>query len=281
MSWSILSQLKFSLLNFPFLFFQDRLLFKHMCYELERLHNGEDVTFHDVLSMLSYRSVDIRKALQLEELLAREELEYMIEEEVAKLTIRKWLDDCLRRIKEKEQSLIAGLRAMNEPLMHTLKPLEEMTEGENEEEASETSNGGGAINKKISSASSQGIQEASETPSADPRRAFFMQKDGSEDRPLLGNEITSEETPASNLKHCLTPSSEVNPVSRLPMPPPASDLREERMAMTPNTAPKQGTPQTQQQQQQQQQFKRSDSFSMNAIQNWWQDQMDMDSDGDD
>ena len=61
---------------------KDRLLFKHMCYELERLHNGEDVTFHDVLSMLSYRSIDIRKALQLEELLAREELEYIIEEEV-------------------------------------------------------------------------------------------------------------------------------------------------------------------------------------------------------
>ena len=39
---------------------KDRLLFKHMCYELERLHNGEDVSFHDVLSMLSYRSVDIR-----------------------------------------------------------------------------------------------------------------------------------------------------------------------------------------------------------------------------
>lgn len=38
--------------------------------------------------MLSYRSVDIRKALQLEELLAREELEYLIEEEVAKQTIR-------------------------------------------------------------------------------------------------------------------------------------------------------------------------------------------------
>ncbi|KAL1423919.1 hypothetical protein MTO96_020713 [Rhipicephalus appendiculatus] len=78
---------------------KDRLLFKHMCYEMERLHNGEDVTFHDVLNMLSYRSVDIRKALQLEELLAREELEYLIEEEVAKQTIREWLDKCLRRIK--------------------------------------------------------------------------------------------------------------------------------------------------------------------------------------
>lgn len=29
---------------------KDRLLFKHMCYEIERLHNGEDVTFHDVLT---------------------------------------------------------------------------------------------------------------------------------------------------------------------------------------------------------------------------------------
>jgi hypothetical protein len=63
------------------------------------------------------RSVDIRKALQLEELLAREELEYIIEEEVAKLTIRKWLDGCLKRIRDQEQSLIAGLRAMNEPGM--------------------------------------------------------------------------------------------------------------------------------------------------------------------
>lgn len=101
---------------------KDRLLFKHMCYEMERLHNGEDVTFHDVLNMLSYRSVDIRKALQLEELLAREELEYLIEEEVAKQTIREWLDKCLRRIKaqrfqQKEQnSLIHSLRATNEAL---------------------------------------------------------------------------------------------------------------------------------------------------------------------
>jgi hypothetical protein len=69
---------------------KDRLLFKHMCYEMERLHGGDDVSFHDVLYMLSYRSVDIRKSLQLEELLQREELEYLIEEEVAKLTIKLW-----------------------------------------------------------------------------------------------------------------------------------------------------------------------------------------------
>lgn len=47
--------------------------------------------------MLSYRSVDIRKALQLEELLAREEFEYIIEEEVAKQTIRNWLEGCLKK----------------------------------------------------------------------------------------------------------------------------------------------------------------------------------------
>jgi hypothetical protein len=79
---------------------KDRLLFKHMCYEIERLNNGGDVTFHDVLNMLSYRSVDIRKSLKLEELLAREELEYQIEEEVAKQTIRNWIDKCLRKKRE-------------------------------------------------------------------------------------------------------------------------------------------------------------------------------------
>lgn len=74
--------------------------------------------------------------MQLEELLAREELEYLIEEEVAKLTIRKWLDGCLKRMREKEQSLIAGLRAMNEPVLHTLRPLEE-TDHEAEEATEE------------------------------------------------------------------------------------------------------------------------------------------------
>lgn len=60
--------------------------------------NPENMLF----SMLSYRSVDIRKSLQLEELLQREELEYIIEEEVAKQTIRSWLERCLRRIKAQQ-----------------------------------------------------------------------------------------------------------------------------------------------------------------------------------
>lgn len=93
----------------------DQHLIKHMCHEMERLHNGEDVSFHDVLSMLSYRSVDINKSLQFEELLARNELENIIEEEVAKKTIRQWLDQCLRRVKQQRQqsSLIQGLRLTN------------------------------------------------------------------------------------------------------------------------------------------------------------------------
>ncbi|ODN05809.1 Sodium leak channel non-selective protein [Orchesella cincta] len=117
---------------------KDRLLFKHMCYEVERLHNGEDVTFHDVLNMLSYRSVDIRKALQLEELLAREELEFIIEEEVAKQTIRTWLEGCLKRIRAKQMqqqqqaSLVAGLRASNE--QYSLPPPPSITNQESMEQ---------------------------------------------------------------------------------------------------------------------------------------------------
>ncbi|CAK6959125.1 sodium leak channel non-selective protein isoform X1 [Scomber scombrus] len=114
---------------------KDKLLFKHMCYEMERLHSGGDVTFHDVLSMLSYRSVDIRKSLQLEELLAREQLEYTIEEEVAKQTIRMWLKKCLKRIRTKPScSIIHSLREsqqqelsrfLNPPSIETTMPSED------------------------------------------------------------------------------------------------------------------------------------------------------------
>jgi hypothetical protein len=66
-------------------------------------------------SMLAYRSVDIRKSLQFEELLSREELEYLIEEEVAKLTIRNWLNKCLKRIKAEDQTnVIKNLQRSNE-----------------------------------------------------------------------------------------------------------------------------------------------------------------------
>lgn len=63
--------------------------------------------------MLSYRSVDIRKSLQLEELLAREELEYIIEEEVAKQTIRHWLDSCLKRMRTDTSNELVCLIVLN------------------------------------------------------------------------------------------------------------------------------------------------------------------------
>ena len=80
----------------------DRMLFKHMCYEIEKLHPGPEVNFRDVLSMLSYRFSDIRKSLQLEESLAREELHYAIEEEVAKQMISDWLLRCVKRIRARK-----------------------------------------------------------------------------------------------------------------------------------------------------------------------------------
>uniref|UniRef100_A0A183DBQ8 Ion_trans domain-containing protein n=1 Tax=Gongylonema pulchrum TaxID=637853 RepID=A0A183DBQ8_9BILA len=33
---------------------RDRLLFKHMCYEMVRLHNGDDISFHDVLKLVHF-----------------------------------------------------------------------------------------------------------------------------------------------------------------------------------------------------------------------------------
>ena len=66
-------------------------LFKHICLEIEKLRSGREVSFHDLLEILAYRSIDdISRSLQLEELLAREELERSIEEEVAIQTIRDW-----------------------------------------------------------------------------------------------------------------------------------------------------------------------------------------------
>ncbi|CAM9262063.1 unnamed protein product, partial [Lampetra planeri] len=102
---------------------KDKLLFKHMCYEMDKLHNGSAVTFHDVLSMLSYRSVDIRKSLQLEELLIREQLEYSIEEEVAKQTIRMWLKKCLKRIRAKQQQSCSIIHSLRESQQQELTRL--------------------------------------------------------------------------------------------------------------------------------------------------------------
>ena len=81
-------------------------LFKHICLEIEKLRGGREVSFHDLLEILAYRSIDdISRSLQLEELLAREELERSIEEEVAIQTIRDWF---LNLKKEKAVKRVRG-----------------------------------------------------------------------------------------------------------------------------------------------------------------------------
>ena len=70
-----------------------------MCCELEQTTRSEYASFHDVLMMIAYRSVDIRKSLQLEELIQREQLEQQIHEQVAKETIINWLERCIRKHK--------------------------------------------------------------------------------------------------------------------------------------------------------------------------------------
>ena len=75
----------------------DEVSFHDVCTEFDQNHipiyllliiNRMYVTILQVLNMLSYRTVDIRKSLQLEELLQREEIEYFIEEAVAMQTIK-------------------------------------------------------------------------------------------------------------------------------------------------------------------------------------------------
>ncbi|CAF4271426.1 unnamed protein product, partial [Rotaria sp. Silwood2] len=70
--------------------------------------------YFSFISTLAYRSVDIRKSLQFEELVAREALEYLIEKEVAKLTIRSWLNKCLKRIKATGQTNVINTLQCNE-----------------------------------------------------------------------------------------------------------------------------------------------------------------------
>ncbi|VDD75896.1 unnamed protein product [Mesocestoides corti] len=86
---------------------RDKQLFKEMCFEVETLRGGRDkeVSFHDVLMVLAYRTVDITKTLQLEELIAREDLEYAIEEEVARQTIATWIERCIFRKRQKHGHL--------------------------------------------------------------------------------------------------------------------------------------------------------------------------------
>lgn len=80
------------------------------------------------------------------ELLAREEFEYLVEEEVAKMTIRNWLEACLKKIRaqnayKQQNSLIAGLRATNEPIIRQTAQEEKTPTGVGDKSAITTISG--------------------------------------------------------------------------------------------------------------------------------------------
>ncbi|TNN09572.1 Sodium leak channel non-selective protein isoform 2 [Schistosoma japonicum] len=113
---------------------KDQQLFKEMCYEVETLRGGrdKDVSFHDVLMVLAYRTVDITKTLQLEELIAREELEYAIEEEVARQTIAAWIERCIFRNRQKHGQLKFKMHANIERQISTaLDDSDEVSKNKN------------------------------------------------------------------------------------------------------------------------------------------------------
>ena len=110
------------------------LIFKHMCCEIEKLRNGREVSFHDVLSVLAYRSVNISRSLQLEELLEREELEFSIEEEVAIQTIRDWFIRVRQKRAERQHLQLIG---RGSPLGSSLESLSNAEEREAHEDEQE------------------------------------------------------------------------------------------------------------------------------------------------
>ncbi|XP_055922237.1 sodium leak channel NALCN [Eupeodes corollae] len=193
---------------------KDRLLFKYMCYELDKLHNGEDVTFHDVINMLSYRSVDIRKALQLEELLAREEFEYIIEEEVAKQTIRTWLEGCLKKIRaqnasKQQSSLLAGLRATNELMMRAA-----------EEKA-----------KEAMAAATATIAAAASTSVCTTEKSVAPQKPTSEEFPLETTASTSPEQKRTSITSNFSQSMQLQ--QQTDTQPPSQTPQQKQQPQTP------------------------------------------------
>lgn len=79
------------------------LLFKRMCAELEKPKTAKNITFHNLLFVLAYNKIDIAKSLQLDERLQREELEYVILEEVATETIRNWVTHMVERSRREKK----------------------------------------------------------------------------------------------------------------------------------------------------------------------------------
>lgn len=78
----------------------DRFLYKRMCAEVDKISNGKEISFHDLLLVLAYNDSRVKPSrnLQLEERLAREDQIRLTTEEVAAQTIRTW---CLRMWRER------------------------------------------------------------------------------------------------------------------------------------------------------------------------------------
>lgn len=103
----------------------DPLYFKRVCAEIEKKRSGKNVSFHNLLFILAFNKIDISKSLQLEERLAREELESVILEEVATETIRRWLTEVLKRMRgskptNKCERKLSGISGLSEPSINSL-----------------------------------------------------------------------------------------------------------------------------------------------------------------
>ena len=81
-------------------------MLNRMFLEIEKNKNKNNrITFHNLLFIIAYKKIsDMSKSLQLEERLAREELDRVILEEVAKETIMNWAVNVFRSRKKRSKS---------------------------------------------------------------------------------------------------------------------------------------------------------------------------------
>lgn len=111
------------------------------------------------------------------------ELEFLIVEEVAKKTIRSWLDKCLRRIKQQKQSqsLIHSLRQTNEPFFANLNlpiassvpsaPSREELDGDDQSSLDRTENGSTRRTSANNQRRSSGLSNLSEQTTSSQEQA--------------------------------------------------------------------------------------------------------------
>ena len=79
------------------------LIFRRMVAELEKVKKQKKVTFHNLLFVIAFNKIDISSSLQLDERLAREELEMAILEEVATETIREWITMIAAKLRDSKK----------------------------------------------------------------------------------------------------------------------------------------------------------------------------------